>query len=60
MTDRKSAPDPAEGGIDELVALLRGGGFWRLAPEWVPRGGYAAPTPEVLRAVEEGLRRNNT
>ncbi|MEC4018458.1 hypothetical protein [Streptomyces sp. H27-D2] len=41
----------------ELAALIDAGGFWRLAPEWVPRAGYATPTPDLLRDVEAGLRR---
>lgn len=41
---------------DELHSLIDAGGVWGLAPAWVPRDGYASPTPEILRAVEAGLR----
>ncbi|MGA4839927.1 hypothetical protein [Streptomyces sp. G45] len=65
MTDeRHGAPRGRLGGMKEfaeltgeLEAVIRAGGFWRLAPSWVPRGGYATPTPDCLRAVEAGLRR---
>lgn len=40
---------------DELAALVAAGGYWGLAPDWVPRFGYAAPTRAVLRLVETGL-----
>jgi hypothetical protein len=43
--------------LNELTALLRAGGFWSLAPAWVPRDGYAEGTPELLRRLEAGLRR---
>lgn len=32
------------------------GGFWRLAPDWVLRGPYAPPTPDVLKAALTGLQ----
>ncbi|TFI28684.1 hypothetical protein [Streptomyces sp. 4R-3d] len=41
----------------EMEALIDAGAFWRLAPEWVPRDGYAAPSPAVLRELEAGLKR---
>ncbi|MEV8406422.1 hypothetical protein AB0R12_11550 [Streptomyces niveus] len=41
----------------EMQALIDAGAFWRLAPEWVPRGGYATPSLAVLRELEAGLRR---
>ncbi|MFF0447012.1 hypothetical protein ACFYT4_11450 [Streptomyces sp. NPDC004609] len=44
----------------EPAALLRRGGFRRLAPEWVPRGGYAEGTPEIPAAVAGGQRRHLT
>ncbi|MHC0430794.1 hypothetical protein ACX6XY_11470 [Streptomyces sp. O3] len=43
-------------GAAELYALIEAGGFWRLAPDWVPRGGYVS-TPRVLAAVATRLRR---
>ncbi|WP_327373477.1 hypothetical protein OG393_05565 [Streptomyces sp. NBC_01216] len=43
--------------VDELAALIQAGGFWRLAPEWVPRTGYAPPTRPVLLRVHDGLER---
>ncbi|WP_405398473.1 hypothetical protein [Streptomyces microflavus] len=42
---------------DELAALIEAGGFWRLAPEWLPRTGYAKPSRAVLKDVEAGLKR---
>ncbi|GBQ02733.1 hypothetical protein SSP531S_41970 [Streptomyces spongiicola] len=41
--------------VDELAALIQAGGFWRLAPEWVPRTGYASPSRPVLLRVRDGL-----
>ncbi|WP_405675937.1 hypothetical protein OG292_12730 [Streptomyces sp. NBC_01511] len=41
----------------EMDALIGAGAFWRLAPEWVPRDGYATPSPAVLRELEAGLKR---
>ncbi|MEU9744303.1 hypothetical protein [Streptomyces niveus] len=40
-----------------MQALIDAGAFWRLAPEWVPRDGYATPSLAVLRELEAGLRR---
>lgn len=42
--------------VAELDAVVHGGGFWRLVPEAVPRV-YAPVTPELLRRVEQGLKR---
>ncbi|MEU3917132.1 hypothetical protein [Streptomyces sp. NPDC029004] len=56
MTNQAANGAPADD-VAELAALIEVGGFWRLAPEWVPRDGYATPTPDTLRAVEAGLRR---
>lgn len=42
--------------VDELAALIEAGGFWRLAPEWVPQGPDVA-TRVVLENVAAGLRR---
>ncbi|MEV8291139.1 MULTISPECIES: hypothetical protein [Streptomyces] len=42
--------------VAELEAVVHSGGFWRLVPEVVPRV-YAPVTPELLRRVEQGLRR---
>nr|WSZ96388.1 hypothetical protein OH820_12620 [Streptomyces sp. NBC_00857] len=50
------APRPAAD-TDDMAAPLTLGGFWRLAPDWVPRDGYAWPTAALLRDVEAGLRR---
>ncbi|MFD8969264.1 hypothetical protein ACFV0C_30495 [Streptomyces sp. NPDC059568] len=46
---------PAATDADELHALIAAGGYWRLAPDWLPRVGYALPTRAVLRRVETGL-----
>ncbi|MFD9484270.1 hypothetical protein ACFWBX_09730 [Streptomyces sp. NPDC059991] len=43
--------------VAELVATIEAGGFWRLAPKWVPRGGYTPPNHDVLMAALAGLRR---
>ncbi|WP_330174196.1 hypothetical protein OG875_11950 [Streptomyces sp. NBC_01498] len=60
MTDEASAPgheNPSPVSEVELLhTLVEDGGFWRLAPSWVPRTGYAPPTPAVLRRVAAGLR----
>lgn len=56
MTDQTTAPNPADD-VAELAALIEVGGFWRLAPEWVPRNGYADPHTVDLRRVTAGLRR---
>lgn len=54
--DQKPTPqNPSD--ADELAALIEAGGFWRLAPDWVPRGGYAGPSRDVLKGVEAGLQR---
>lgn len=52
---RATPSQPSE--VDELTALIKVGGFWRLTPEWVPRDGYADPHTVDLRRVETGLRR---
>ncbi|MER7108949.1 hypothetical protein [Streptomyces sp. NPDC000229] len=42
---------------EELAALIESGGFWRLAPESVPRTGYADHVSrDTLKAIEAGLR----
>ncbi|GAB2787502.1 hypothetical protein GCM10027091_20360 [Streptomyces daliensis] len=43
--------------VAELAKVIEAGGFWRLAPEWLPHDGYAAPTRDVLLNVDAGLRR---
>ncbi|GAA2599149.1 hypothetical protein GCM10009863_10650 [Streptomyces axinellae] len=48
---------PADEATAELAALAEARAFWRLAPAWVPRAGYAQPTPALLREVESGLMR---
>ncbi|MET9555413.1 hypothetical protein [Streptomyces sp. NPDC006645] len=42
--------------LAELESVVHAGGFWRLVPEVVPRV-YAPVTPELLRRVEQGLKR---
>lgn len=56
MDQDPRAPQPTRD-VSELVALIKAGGVWGLAPEWVPRTGYAEPTRLVLSDVEDGLRR---
>lgn len=53
--DHKPARETED--LNELAALIQAGGFWRLAPEWVPRSGYAEPTRPVLLRVRDGLER---
>jgi hypothetical protein len=43
--------------VDELAAPIQAGWFWRLAPEWVPRTGYAPPARPVLLRLRDGLAR---
>lgn len=43
--------------VDELARLIEAGGFWRLAPAWLPRTGYTPPTRDVLEDVIAGLER---
>ena len=59
VRDDRSLPPatPAEEATAELAAFIEAGAFWRLVPAWVPRTGYAEPTPALLREVENGLRR---
>ncbi|MEV7678830.1 hypothetical protein AB0O64_09795 [Streptomyces sp. NPDC088341] len=40
---------------DTLCAFFAAGGFWGLAPDWLPRIGYTLLTRAVLRRVETGL-----
>ncbi|MEV0265845.1 hypothetical protein AB0I49_31550 [Streptomyces sp. NPDC050617] len=51
-------PGP-EGDVEALYELIRAGGFWRIAPDWVPRH-YAEPTRELTERVRHGLRRMTT
>ncbi|MFE4828830.1 hypothetical protein [Streptomyces sp. NPDC056672] len=46
---------PAATYADELHALIAAGGYWGLAPDWVPRLGWAALTRAVLLRIETGL-----
>lgn len=55
MSDQKTAPAPAVD-VVALIILVEAGGFRIVAPDWVPRSGYAKPTPDLLRAVEAGLK----
>ncbi|MEU7044227.1 hypothetical protein AB0A77_24660 [Streptomyces varsoviensis] len=49
-------PSELSADVDALYELIQAGGFWRLAPEWVPRV-YAEPTKELADRVRHGLRR---
>ncbi|QDY77377.1 hypothetical protein [Streptomyces qinzhouensis] len=40
----------------QLDALIRAGGFWGLAPDWVPRTGYAGDRNTLIAALA-ALRR---
>ncbi|MEU3600570.1 hypothetical protein ABZ714_17905 [Streptomyces sp. NPDC006798] len=48
--------EPPEREAALLVALLAAGGYWGLAPDWVPRAGYTRD-PGTLVAALAGLRR---
>jgi len=50
--DAKSTPQ-GRNDADELIAV---GGFWQLAPEWVPRG-LGDATRSTLLDVQAGLWR---
>ncbi|WP_318319425.1 hypothetical protein [Streptomyces sp. ADMS] len=54
-TTRPTTSTPDD--VAELAELIRVGGFWRLAPTWVPRDGYADPHTVDLRRMKTGLRR---
>lgn len=57
MTDHvKTAPEE-DSELAALTELIRGGGFWRLAPEWWPRTFDTDPSRETLKAIAAGLRR---
>ncbi|MEV0277746.1 hypothetical protein AB0I22_15395 [Streptomyces sp. NPDC050610] len=49
------SPEP-DSDAEALYALIAAGGFWRIAPDWVPRQ-YAEPTRELTDRVRHGLRR---
>lgn len=51
MTNQEATCTPADD-VRDLAALMDAGGFWRLAPELVPRTGYGESTPAPLRSVE--------
>ncbi|MGV9313331.1 hypothetical protein ACWDR0_14210 [Streptomyces sp. NPDC003691] len=40
----------------QLDALIAAGGFWGIAPDWVPRTGYATDRNTLVTALA-GLRR---
>ncbi|WP_443068550.1 WHG domain-containing protein [Streptomyces sp. NBC_01267] len=40
-----------------MDAPISADGFWRLAPDWVPRTGYAPLTKGLFREVAAGLER---
>ncbi|MEO3974108.1 hypothetical protein [Streptomyces sp. CAU 1734] len=56
MTDWKASAGPVDHQA-ELAALIQAEGVFALAPDWVPRTGYARPTADLLRLVADGLRR---
>ncbi|MER5770792.1 hypothetical protein [Streptomyces sp. NPDC001985] len=43
--------------ITELIALIRLGGVWGIAPGQVPRGGCAEPSHDIPRRLEAALAR---
>ncbi|MEU5160220.1 hypothetical protein AB0G74_11505 [Streptomyces sp. NPDC020875] len=40
----------------QLDALIAAGGYWGLAPDWVPRAGYVRDRDTLIRALA-ALRR---
>ncbi|NEA19184.1 hypothetical protein [Streptomyces halstedii] len=48
MDDQGTPTAAPSSDADELHALIAAGGFWRLAPDWVPRTGYTIPDRHVL------------
>lgn len=52
-----STPPTQLSDAEQLESLIEAGGLWRLAPDWLPRDGYAEPTRPVMSRVEAGLRR---
>ncbi|MFJ2110949.1 hypothetical protein ACIOEX_03315 [Streptomyces sp. NPDC087850] len=56
VEEHRNQAHRAAGDADELHALIAAGGFWRLAPDWVPRTGYTGvPGAEGLRRIADGL-----
>ncbi|MFJ2212750.1 hypothetical protein ACIQVO_17875 [Streptomyces sp. NPDC101062] len=47
MSAHSTEPSTTRDG-DELHALIKAGGFWGLAPDWVPRTGYTVPGKAML------------
>ncbi|MER6528941.1 hypothetical protein [Streptomyces sp. NPDC001508] len=45
LAERQEPPTPwpSANDVAELEALIAADGFWRLAPDWVPRTGFAKP-----------------
>ncbi|WP_411146999.1 hypothetical protein [Streptomyces sp. x-80] len=61
MPRKCTPPEPQlDSHANRLSVLIGAGAFWRLAPEWVPRTGYAMATRGVLKGVEAGLQRRLT
>lgn len=56
--DERATPQRDDAAL--LAELVEAGGFWRLAPEWVPRGGYVGPSAPLLLMVRDGLERRLT
>ena len=55
MDDPGTAATAPSNDADRLYELIRAGGYYGLAPDWVPRGGYAMPTRLLLNRVALGL-----
>lgn len=51
MDDPETAATTHRNDADQLYELVHTGGFWGLAPDWVPRGDYATPTRLLLNRV---------
>ncbi|MEU8544003.1 hypothetical protein AB0C52_29090 [Streptomyces sp. NPDC048717] len=48
-------PQPVAHDVSKLAALIQAGGVWGLAPDWIPRTGYAPPSRELLLRIRDRL-----
>ncbi|MFD9562504.1 hypothetical protein [Streptomyces sp. NPDC059994] len=57
MTSDTTRTTGSRDDVADLERAIARRDFWRLVPEWVPRGGYTPPNHDVLMAALAGLRR---
>ncbi|RDG35336.1 hypothetical protein DVH02_25795 [Streptomyces corynorhini] len=55
MDDQGTPATAPSSDADQLYELIRAGGFWRLAPDWVPRTGYTVPGKGGLHRMADKL-----